>query len=98
MCYRAVPSQFGLFFFGSTAGQSPFGDGILCIGTVTARINPPQPASTEGGYERALDFTQPPLDVVTAGSTQFFQLWYRDPQAGGSGFNLSDGLAVAFCP
>ncbi|TDJ75704.1 MAG: hypothetical protein E2O39_03840 [Planctomycetota bacterium] len=94
----AIPFQFGLFFFGSTAAQVPFGDGFLCIGTVTARINPPLLASSEGSYERPLDFTQPPLDVVTAGSTHFFQLWYRDPQAGGSGFNLSDGLAATFCP
>ena len=28
-----------------------------------------------------------------------FQYWYRDPTGpGGSGFNLSDGLNVTFCP
>ena len=37
--------------------------------------------------------------AITAGSTWNFQLWYRDPAAGGAGSNLSNGLQVVFaCP
>ena len=32
------------------------------------------------------------------GERRSFQLWYRDPAAGGSGFNLSNGVTVTFCP
>jgi len=32
------------------------------------------------------------------GDTKFFQFWYRNPAGGGAGFNLSDSLAVPFCP
>ena len=33
-----------------------------------------------------------------AGDQRLFQFWYRNPSAGGAGFNLSDGLRVTFCP
>ena len=34
---------------------------------------------------------------VLEGSTWHFQCWYRDPQGpGGTGFNLSDAMAVTF--
>jgi hypothetical protein len=39
-----------------------------------------------------------PTGLVAPGSTWYFQAWFRDPAAGGAAFNLSDGLAVTFCP
>jgi hypothetical protein len=42
--------------------------------------------------------TLPPGATITAGSTWNFQFWYRNPAAGGAGFNLSDGLSIRFCP
>ena len=35
---------------------------------------------------------------IQAGATWNFQAWYRDPAGGPSGFNLSDGLGITFCP
>jgi hypothetical protein len=55
-----------------------------------------------GDVERLLDFTQPPAGggpgQIEPGSTWNFQLWYRDPAGGGSGFNLSDALSAPFTP
>ncbi|HJP02580.1 MAG TPA: hypothetical protein QF764_12495 [Planctomycetota bacterium] len=102
----AVPSQFGLFYYGPQPAQVPFGDGFRCVGggsTGTFRLNPPLMTDSFGDAIRALDMTQPPMGSgsgqVTGGSTWYFQFWYRDPQGpGGSGFNFSDGLQVDFCP
>ncbi len=101
----AVPQQFGVFFYGPDATDAPFGNGTLCVGGGAAgifRLNPPVAIDGSGSAERALDFTLPPLSAgpgaVTPLSTWRFQFWYRDPQAGGSFFNLSDGLDAYFCP
>jgi len=103
---RAVPGQIGLFCYGPERGQTPFGDGFLCIGGGDIglfRLFPPRRADDSGRLARTLDLTAPPAGSgdgrITAGSSWNFQLWYRDPLGvGGSGFNLSDGLAVTFCP
>jgi hypothetical protein len=48
---------------------------------------------------RTLNYAQlPPNGPITAGSTKYFQFYYRDVQGGGSGFNLSNSLKVLFCP
>ena len=38
----------------------------------------------------------PPYATIVAGSTCYFQLWYRDVSPGG--YNLTDGLGVTFEP
>ena len=42
--------------------------------------------------------TASPLSNVQAGDTHHFQLWYRDPAAGGANYNLTDALEITFCP
>ena len=98
-----VPNQFGLFFYGPTLQQIPFGDGFLCVGAPLFRLRPPLQADGFGETVRALDYTQPPMNagagMVTVGSVWNFQHWYRDPMGqGGSGFNTSDALSITFCP
>jgi len=97
---QAPPGQFGIFYYGNTTANQPFGEGIRCVGGLTFRLEP----VVIGGNGRAgdhLDFTQPPansgLGEITPGSTWYFQFWYRDPTGGPVGFNFSDGLAVTFC-
>jgi hypothetical protein len=34
----------------------------------------------------------------TPGATLHFQAWFRDPSAGMTGFNLSDGLELTLAP
>lgn len=98
----APPKQFGVFFYGGGQTQVPFGDGQLCVSGEIFRLNPPGLTDFNGVAERPLDFTHPPLGsgtgMVTPGSSWNFQYWYRDPAAGGSGFNTSDAVAVKFCP
>ncbi len=92
------PGQFGLFFYGQNQNQVPFGDGRRCVDGQIFRL-PAVPISPAGEATWALDFAAPPQPegAITPGSTWNFQFWYRDPAAGGSGFNLSQGMMVGFC-
>ncbi len=91
-----VPGAPGLYFYGSTAIQVPFGDGFRCIGGATTRIQPPAQADVAGRSTRSLDFGAPYATGLVPGANLNFQLWYRDPMAGMAGFNLSNGLNTTF--
>jgi formylglycine-generating enzyme required for sulfatase activity len=99
-----VPNgQMGLFFYGAAQVSAPFGNGIQCVGSGGLglfRLGPPVPSGTVGVMSKAVDFTAmtQPAGVITLGSTWNFQCWYRDPAAGGSTFNLSDGYRIVFAP
>ncbi|MCP3918844.1 MAG: S8 family serine peptidase [bacterium] len=79
------------FLFGPAATQRPLFDGFLCVELPLVRL----PLVTTGAG--VLDFA---VDLgglqVAAGGTGYFQLVYRD-SVGVRG-NLSDGVAVVFCP
>ena len=93
-------NQFGIFFYGSSAGQVPFGDGNRCISGQMFRL-PVIQADGSGSASHAVDLTTPPQPAgqISAGSSWYFQFWYRDPGGpGGTGFNLSDGIELNFCP
>ncbi len=97
--------QFGVFFYGGQPSQVVFGHGFLCVTSGSSglfRLNPPLSIDAGGDVRRDLDFTEPPLGagagMVQAGEHWYFQFWYRDPMAGGSGFNLSNGLELVLCP
>lgn len=89
--------EFGLFIYSDAPGQFPVGDGVLCLGGPVSRL----PAVAVDGVGRAsfaLDLTNPPPGgQITAGTTWYFQWWYRDTAAAGSGSNFSDGLEIGFC-
>lgn len=99
--FGCPPNKLGIFFHGSNAAQVPMGNGWRCIANPIHRIG----VVTSDGFGDAtmtLDFTQPPLnagaDAITVGSTRRFQLYYRDPAAGGARTNVTNGLAATFCP
>jgi len=101
----AVPGTSGLFYYGPEPVNLPFGEGVRCVGdggTGVFRLGPPAVADAQGDALRVVDFTAPPMNAgpgqITAGSTWYFQYWFRDPQGGPSGFNLSDGFEARFCP
>lgn len=101
-CTGLPSGQPGLFFYGPNQIQVPFGDGFRCVGGTIFRLGPPLVADVFGNVSRPLDYTQPPMNsgpgLITAGAVFNFQFWNRDPAAGGSGFNLSNGLNVTFTP
>jgi hypothetical protein len=90
------PFTNGLFFYGQTPIQAAFGNGFRCVGGSVQRLSPQQ-TDFLGDARRVLDLGALPTPIG-AGQTWRFQFWYRNPAAGGAGFNLSDGLAVPFCP
>lgn len=100
---QAVPNRPGIFFYGPNQIAVPFGEGTRCVGGSIFRLPPAVTTSVLGTASRPLDFTSAPTGGVGAGSILpgsewNFQFWFRDPPGGPSGFNLSDGLNVTFCP
>ena len=90
-------SKAGIFFFGSTPSQTPFGDGFLCIAPPVSRIPTPVSTGFSGTVLLPLDLQQPPLSTtVLPGTTWHFQLVFRDPPGGPKGFNLTDALTISF--
>lgn len=89
-------NSYGLFYYGTTAIQQPFGNGWRCVGGQTYRLGIVQ-ADFLGDAHFALNFPALP-GPISAGQVRRFQYWYRNPAGGGAGFNLSDGLEVTFCP
>ncbi|MFT7669735.1 MAG: endonuclease/exonuclease/phosphatase family metal-dependent hydrolase [Planctomycetota bacterium] len=101
----APASTFGIFFYGAAEAFNPFGDGFRCVGAGGAgifRLPPAQMTNIFGELNKPLDYNTSPMNSgagqLTSGATWYFQFWYRDVPAGASGFNLSNGLSVTFCP
>jgi len=98
VCAGLPANTNGLFYYGTTETQQVFGNGYRCVNGSVFRLGI-QSASAGGVMTRLLDIPNLPLaGAVTAGSTKKFQCWYRNPAAGGAGFNLSNGLSATFCP
>jgi len=96
-CSGLPPSTNGIFFFGAMQIQVPFGNGFRCVGGTIVRFGV-QTTTPAGTVQRAIQQMQLPGGPIPAGATRDFQFWYRNPLAGGAGFNLSDGLTATFCP
>jgi hypothetical protein len=96
----SVPlNQPGLFFAGPDQVQVLFGNGTRCAGgSPVLRLPPFVVSGADGRFEYPLDLQSALATTLTAGSTWNFQAWFRDPVAGGAGFDFSDGLSVRFVP
>jgi hypothetical protein len=98
LCRNLPPSTSGVFFYGPGSTQVPFGNGYRCVSGSIRRTGIVVVSAT-GNASRALNQTAlPGGDTLVAGDVRYFQFWYRNTAAGGAGFNLSDALAVSFCP
>jgi hypothetical protein len=87
----------GIFFYGHNPAQTPFGNGVRCIGGQIFRLSVVH--AIQGVLTYSMDFTHPPSPAgqILGGSHWRFQAWFRDA-LGPAFFNLSDGLDVVFCP
>ena len=61
------------------------------------RIFPPTPVVANAAT-KTVNNTLPSGAGIGAFLTQHFQFWYRDPGAGGAGFNLSTAMTLVFLP
>ena len=98
-----VPNQPGIVYFGggqvNGGAGTPFGNGLRCVNAGATSVHRlPVSVAVGNQLSATLDFSVQPGANVLAGSVWYFQAWYRDPAAGGSGFDLSDALTVTFCP
>jgi hypothetical protein len=95
------PNKMGFFLYGRDAVQLPFGNGFRCVGGSQLFRLSPQSSGPNGVITRLLDFNLPPMSggpgEILPGTLWRFQCYYRDTGYG-AGFNLTDGLAVPFCP
>ena len=92
-------ASFGMFTYGTQPTNVPFGNGYLCISPFAPGIyRMPTQALTQPTIVLAMEDAAAQFAQLTPGSSWYFQFWYRDPDAGGSNFNLSNGLHVVFSP
>lgn len=97
---QGIPAnQTGIFYYGAGTNNVQYGNGIRCVSAGIYRL-PITFVGPGGTAAQPLDITNPPQasGTITAGSTWYFQFWHRDPHAGGSNTNFTDGLKVPFCP
>jgi len=96
-----VPSGgVGMFLYGSKPGRIPMFDGLLCVDPANKGLLRLGAAVADSRMcaELQLRFDSLPAHgQITAGSTWFFQYYFRDAAAGGAGANFSDGLKITFC-
>ena len=94
---RVPRGQPGIFYYGSQTAQVPFGNGVRCVSGQIYRL--PVVFSQMGSLSYQIDFNSlQGAGAITAGSSWNFQAWYRDPDAGGAAFNLSNGYRAVFMP
>ncbi|HIG11037.1 MAG TPA: hypothetical protein EYG30_06255 [Planctomycetes bacterium] len=95
-----APGQPGVFYFGFAKHDPPlvFGEGLRCVAGAIQRLDPALQIPASAMVSLPFDFSQAAAFPFTQGQTAFFQFWYRDPDPSGSGWNLTDGLSVTFCP
>ena len=98
LCFAAgpVPTQPGLFFFGLAPANVPFGNGVLCVQAPISRLAPT--TATGNVLSTRVDFSVPPAASLVAGQDVHAQAWFRDPSAGGAGYNFSDSIWVHLLP
>lgn len=98
-----VSTSFGMFTFGESQYNAPFGNGYLCVSPFNPGIFRMAVQSLGPAMLTCSMLSRPSeFDLFEPGSSWNFQFWYRNPAAltGGapSTFNLSDGLHVEFAP
>jgi FG-GAP repeat len=99
---NATPGWAGFFVYGLHSSFSTFGGGWSCVGSPYFRVGPIVPIGSGGSATRALDLSVPPASggagAISAGTTAYFQFFFRNPPLTQSGRNASNALAITFVP
>jgi len=92
--------QPGIFIASRSPVQIPFFNGFLCVSPTGLQRFLTVSSPTNGVTTEAVDIPNatPGGLNVSAGSSTYFQRWFRDPAAGGGSANFSDGLDVLYLP
>jgi hypothetical protein len=100
VCSQMPANQAGLAFYGASQASVPFNNGFRCVANPIFRLPPPVNSGVAGLVAISVPLANPPSPAppIVGGSTWNFQVWYRDPAAGGSNSNTSTALQVTFCP
>jgi len=94
---QPVPDGRAFLLVGSPAPAQPFGDGSLCLSGSFVRLGPIAPIG--GSAVFAVDPGAPPADsFFLPGASIGLQVLFRDPAAGGTGFNLSSAMRCVALP
>ena len=91
----ARDSQPGVFVQGRTQIETPFRDGLLCMGNPTERL---QVVFTDAAGVADSTVSLVTAGAIAPGDTVYYQLWYRDPVVSpcGTGSNLSSGAELSW--
>ncbi|MCY2959253.1 MAG: choice-of-anchor E domain-containing protein [Planctomycetota bacterium] len=86
-----------LFFQGTSAISSAFGDGLRCAGGTNRRLGTRTASSGTATFPPA-GTTVSGAGLAVPGATLHYQAWYRNtaPFCTPSGFNLTNGLSIAW--
>jgi hypothetical protein len=88
-------SSLGIVLLSDQADETPFGNGVRCVGGVQRRLIAKRAA--QGTMTMSIqEAEQEAMAWITGrlGQPVYLQYLYRDPAAGGAGFNLSSGLRI----
>ncbi len=96
----SITNGAGYFFVGdqqvSGGGGTAFGNGLRCVGGNVQRIRK-IPGGQGSGTLPPAGFTIHQIVTAAPGDTDFFQVWYRDPNgACGQAFNTTNGVIVVW--
>lgn len=95
-----MPNGSVLYFQGTTAIQTIFGDGQRCAGGTVVRLGPKTNVAGASQYPVGLDVPVSVKGGVAPGDVRRYQAWYRDSAVfcTTSLFNLSNGVSVIWGP
>jgi trimeric autotransporter adhesin len=97
---RGMPNASALYFQGTTATSSTFGDGLLCTAGAILRLGAKPSINGSSQYPEPGDASIHVRGRVFAGGTRLYQVYYRDAAAfcTTSTFNLTNVLRVLWTP
>lgn len=95
-----MPNGFVMYFQGTAAAQSGFGDGLICVGGAITRLGLESIVGGMSQYPTGPDLPVSIKGSPTVGFAYRYQAWYRDAAAycTPSTFNLSNGVSVFWAP